>query len=46
MSQKTISALHIVSLMIITLVAAFIIGTFLPRKSQAPVGPQQVEQAP
>lgn len=44
MSQKATSAIHIIALMIITLGAAFIIGTFLPRKSQAPVGPQQVEQ--
>lgn len=44
MSQKATSAVHIIALMIITLGAAFVIGTFLPRKSQAPVGPQQVEQ--
>ncbi len=46
MSQKATSVIHIIALMIITLVAAFVIGTFLPRKTQAPVGPQQVEQIP
>jgi hypothetical protein len=46
MSQKATSVIHIIALMIITLIAAFVIGTFLPRKTQAPVGPQQVEQIP